>query len=72
MLDVVFACRNDISHNVMNNYTFSVFFQFVTRAVRVIDLITNLDMAAFQTHGGLSAFINRLEVSKYLGRLASC
>ncbi|XP_063952392.1 E3 ubiquitin-protein ligase HUWE1-like isoform X2 [Lytechinus pictus] len=34
---------------------------FVTRAVRVVDLITNLDMAAFQTHGGLSTFINRLE-----------
>ena len=37
-------------------------FQFVTRAVRVIDLITNMDMAAFQGHGGLQAFINRLEV----------
>ncbi|RUS89503.1 hypothetical protein EGW08_002736 [Elysia chlorotica] len=34
---------------------------FVTRAVRVIDLITNMDMAAFQAHGGLNAFINRLE-----------
>lgn len=36
--------------------------QFVTRAVRVIDLITNMDMAAFQGLGGLQAFINRLEV----------
>ncbi|KAK3600176.1 hypothetical protein CHS0354_039470 [Potamilus streckersoni] len=34
---------------------------FVTRAVRVVDLITNLDMAAFQSHGGLAAFINRLQ-----------
>ncbi|XP_054708625.1 E3 ubiquitin-protein ligase HUWE1-like [Uloborus diversus] len=34
---------------------------FVTRAVRVIDLITNLDMQAFQTHGGLASFIQRLE-----------
>ncbi|XP_023930490.1 E3 ubiquitin-protein ligase HUWE1 [Lingula anatina] len=34
---------------------------FVTRAVRVVDLITNLDMAAFQSHQGLTAFINRLE-----------
>ncbi|XP_035825881.1 E3 ubiquitin-protein ligase HUWE1 isoform X3 [Aplysia californica] len=34
---------------------------FVTRAVRVIDLITNMDMAAFQALGGLQAFINRLE-----------
>lgn len=34
---------------------------FVTRAVRVIDLITNLDMTAFQTHSGLTIFINRLE-----------
>ncbi|XP_056645575.1 E3 ubiquitin-protein ligase HUWE1 isoform X1 [Diorhabda sublineata] len=34
---------------------------FVTRAVRVIDLITNIDMAAFQTHGGLYSFINRLD-----------
>lgn len=34
---------------------------FVTRAVRVVDLITNMDMAAFQGHGGLNAFLNRLE-----------
>lgn len=34
----------------------------MTRAVRVIDLITNMDMAAFQANGGLQAFINRLEV----------
>lgn len=35
---------------------------FVTRAVRVIDLITNIDMQVFQTHGGLSSFISRLEM----------
>lgn len=35
---------------------------FVTRAVRVIDLITNIDMQAFYTHGGLQSFINRLDV----------
>ncbi|RWS25619.1 E3 ubiquitin-protein ligase HUWE1-like protein [Leptotrombidium deliense] len=35
---------------------------FVTRAVRVIDLITNMEMSAFQTHGGLNVFIQRLEV----------
>ncbi|XP_063928722.1 E3 ubiquitin-protein ligase HUWE1 isoform X2 [Zophobas morio] len=35
---------------------------FVTRAVRVIDLITNIDMQAFQTHGGLQSFISRLDV----------
>ncbi|KAG5895091.1 hypothetical protein JTB14_023265 [Gonioctena quinquepunctata] len=35
---------------------------FVTRAVRVIDLITNIDMAAFQMHGGLHSFISRLDV----------
>ncbi|XP_054168845.1 E3 ubiquitin-protein ligase HUWE1-like isoform X3 [Oppia nitens] len=34
---------------------------FVTRAVRVIDLITNLDMTAFQSHSGLNAFVQRLE-----------
>ncbi|MBN3301500.1 HUWE1 ligase, partial [Amia calva] len=34
---------------------------FVTRAVRVVDLITNLDMAAFQAHSGLTIFICRLE-----------
>jgi len=39
--------------------------QFVTRAVRVIDLITNMDMQAFLTHNGLAAFINRLEVNYY-------
>ncbi|XP_044741696.1 E3 ubiquitin-protein ligase HUWE1 isoform X4 [Chrysoperla carnea] len=35
---------------------------FVTRAVRVIDLITNIDMQAFQTHGGLNSFITRLHM----------
>lgn len=34
---------------------------FVTRAVRVIDLITNLEMAAFHTHADLHVFIDRLE-----------
>uniref|UniRef100_A0A4W3GQ80 E3 ubiquitin-protein ligase HUWE1-like n=1 Tax=Callorhinchus milii TaxID=7868 RepID=A0A4W3GQ80_CALMI len=34
---------------------------FVTRAVRVVDLITNLEMVAFQSHSGLAVFINRLE-----------
>ena len=33
----------------------------MTRAVRVIDLITNLDMNGFQTHHGLQAFISRLD-----------
>ncbi|KAL6427456.1 hypothetical protein ACFW04_008764 [Cataglyphis niger] len=35
---------------------------FVTRAVRVIDLITNIDMQGFQTHSGLASFINRLDM----------
>lgn len=34
---------------------------FVTRAVRVVDLITNLDMAGFTNHGGLTTVLNRLE-----------
>lgn len=44
-------------------YHLYVMLQFVTRAVRVIDLITNIDMQAFQMHGGLTSFISRLEVS---------
>lgn len=35
---------------------------FVTRAVRVIDLITNIEMQSFQSHGGLQSFIGRLEM----------
>lgn len=35
---------------------------FVTRAVRVIDLITNIDMQSFQSYGGLHSFIKRLEI----------
>ena len=38
--------------------------QYVTRAVRVVDLITNLDMQTFQQYGGMTAFINRLQVSQ--------
>lgn len=52
-----------------NILTGCLLFQFVTRAVRVIDLITNIDMQAFQTHGGLSSFINRLEVCVTVGLL---
>lgn len=33
---------------------------FVTRAVRVVDLITNIDMHSFQLHDGLSIFLDRL------------
>lgn len=43
-------------------YLFLVYLQFVTRAVRVIDLITNIDMQGFQTHSGLASFINRLDM----------
>lgn len=35
---------------------------FVTRAVRVIDLITNIEMQSFQNHSGLQSFIGRLEM----------
>lgn len=42
---------------------------FVTRAVRVIDLITGLDMAAFQANGGLQTFIRRLEQEVDICRL---
>lgn len=34
---------------------------FVTRAVRVIDLITNIDIARFHQNNGLNVFIDRLE-----------
>lgn len=42
---------------------------FVTRAVRVIDLITNIDMQSFQSHDGLNHFIDRLNIEVNLCRL---
>lgn len=42
---------------------------FVTRAVRVIDLITNIDMQSFQTHDGLNNFIERLNIEVNLCRV---
>lgn len=36
-------------------------FQLVTRAVRVIDLITGLDMSAFHSHGGWNKMLQRLQ-----------
>lgn len=42
---------------------------FVTRAVRVIDLITNIEMQSFQTHGGLDSFIGRLDMEVNFCRL---
>lgn len=41
---------------------------FVTRAVRVIDLITNLDMQSFQSNYGLTTFIKRLNMEVNLCR----
>ncbi|XP_033329504.2 HECT, UBA and WWE domain containing E3 ubiquitin protein ligase 1 isoform X3 [Megalopta genalis] len=35
---------------------------FGTRAVRVIDLMTNIDMQVFQAHNGLASFINRIDM----------
>lgn len=32
----------------------------------MIDLITNIDMQAFHTHGGLQSFIGRLDVSFFV------
>jgi E3 ubiquitin-protein ligase HUWE1 len=46
---------------VNHNHNSQEFIMFVTRAVRVIDLITNLDMSSFEAHNGLTAFINRLD-----------
>ncbi|ESO02925.1 hypothetical protein HELRODRAFT_81131 [Helobdella robusta] len=34
---------------------------FVTRAVRVVDLMTNLDMQTFQSYGAMNIFVNRLQ-----------
>lgn len=42
---------------------------FVTRAVRVIDLITNIDMQSFQSHDGLHNFIERLNTEVNLCRV---
>ena len=36
----------------------------MTRAVRIIDLITNFEMGALQTQNGLSSLIKRLDVRK--------
>lgn len=61
-LNFFFLKLKDKGISVLKVRLFFYLQQFVTRAVRVVDLITNLDMAAFQAQGGLSTFINRLEV----------
>ena len=40
---------------------YNIVFQLVTRAVRVIDLITGLDMSAFHSHGGWNKMLDRLQ-----------
>ncbi|CAF5084015.1 unnamed protein product, partial [Rotaria sp. Silwood1] len=37
------------------------FLMLITRAIRIIDLITTLDMTSFQTNNGLQVFINRFQ-----------
>ena len=39
-----------------------IYIQLVTRAVRVIDLITGLDISAFHSLGGWDKMLNRLEM----------
>lgn len=45
---------------------------FVTRSVRVIDLITNIDMTVFQTQSGLNIFLERLEAEVKICRKELC
>lgn len=45
---------------------------FVTRSVRVIDLITNLDMSVFQAQSGLNIFVERLESEVKICRKDLC
>lgn len=45
---------------------------FVTRSVRVIDLITNIDMTVFQTQSGLNIFVERLEAEVKICRRELC
>lgn len=45
---------------------------FVTRSVRVIDLITNIDMSVFQTQSGLNIFVERLEAEVKICRRELC
>lgn len=45
---------------------------FVTRSVRVIDLITNMDMSVFQSQSGLNIFVERLEAEVKICRKELC
>lgn len=45
---------------------------FVTRSVRVIDLITNIDMSGFQSQSGLNIFVERLEAEVKICRKELC
>lgn len=36
--------------------------QFVTRAIRIMEWIANMDLSGYQNQTGLTAIINRLEV----------
>ena len=48
----------------MNHFdAVSVFDQkFVTRAIRIMEWIANMDLSGYQNQSGLTAIINRLEV----------
>jgi hypothetical protein len=49
--------------SVVDDYTIPVAcITFVTRAVRVLDLITNVEFAAFQTANGVHTLLRRLNV----------
>ena len=52
-----------MSYHVFYIYTLKSQLTFVTRAVRLVDLITNMDITTFTNFSGLSCLIARLDVS---------
>ena len=52
-----------LTHPVETLKIYLLFLQFVTRAVRIIDLMTNMCTQSFENHNGLKVFIDRLDVS---------
>lgn len=53
----------NLSHLFSDFNLISVFDQkFVTRAIRIMEWIANMDLSGYQNQSGLTAIINRLEV----------
>ena len=60
------ACSGSVMDNAQESNPCCDSFQFVTRAIRIMEWIANMDVSGYQNHNGLNCVVKRLEVLIYV------